>query len=225
MRIDYNIIIIETSKLTDEEKAEGPVLLFDGVNMDQWQGNTAAYQPINGYMYVTASYGATGNLSTLKEYDDFVLRFEFCFERDGVNNGIGIRTPMGVDAAYHGMEIQVLHHDSPIYKNLREYQVHGSVYGIIPAKRIKWGALGEWHTEEIRAKGDHITVIVDGEVILDGNIRTACKGHNVDPKGGNENPYTADHKNHPGLFNKKGYIALCGHGEGLMYRNIRVKEL
>ena len=103
--------------------------------------------------------------------------------------------------------------------------MHGSVYGIIPAKRIKWGALGEWHTEEIRAKGDQITVIVDGEVIVDGNIRKACKGHNVDPKGGNENPYTVDHKNHPGLFNKKGHIALCGHGEGLKYRNIRVKEL
>ena len=213
------------TELSEQEKKEGFVMLFDGVNMDAWTGNVDAYQPIDGNMYVTAAFGGTGNLYTKKEYADFVLRFEFCFDRLGVNNGIGIRTPMGVDAAYHGMEIQVLHHDAPYYANLNEYQVHGSVYGIIPAKRIKWGPLGEWHSEEIRVKGDRITVTVDGVVILDGNIRTACKGHNVDPKGGNENPYTADHKNHPGLFNKKGYIALCGHGEGLMYRNIRVKEL
>ena len=213
------------TELSDKEKKEGFVMLFDGVNMDAWTGNVDAYQPIDGAMYVTAAFGGTGNLYTKKEYSDFVLRFEFCFEREGVNNGIGIRTPMGVDAAYHGMEIQVLHHDAPIYANLNEYQVHGSVYGIIPAKRIKWGALGEWHNEEIRVKGDRITVTVDGVVILDGNIRTACKGHNVDPKGGNENPYTVDHRNHPGLFNKSGYIALCGHGEGLKYRNIRVKEL
>ncbi|MBQ5396888.1 MAG: DUF1080 domain-containing protein, partial [Alistipes sp.] len=183
------------------------------------------YQPVNGEMYVTASYGTTGNLYTKKEYADFVLRFEFCFDRDGVNNGVGIRTPMGVDAAYHGMELQVLHHDSPIYKNLKVHQVHGSVYGIIPAKRIKWGALGEWHTEEIRAKGDHITVIVDGEVILDGNIRKATKGHNVAPDGGDKNPYTVDGRNHPGLFNKKGHIGFLGHGEGIKYRNVRVKEL
>ena len=211
--------------LSEEERKEGFELLFDGQNMDAWTGNLEAYQPMNGYMYVTAAYGTTGNLYTKKEYADFVLRFEFCFDRDGVNNGIGIRTPMGVDAAYHGMEIQVLHHDSPIYKNLREYQVHGSVYGIIPAKRIKWGALGEWHQEEIRVKGDRITVIVDGQVIVDGNIRTATKGHNVAPDGSDKNPYTVDKLNHPGLFNKKGHIGLCGHGEGIKYRNIRVKEL
>ncbi|MBO5984223.1 MAG: DUF1080 domain-containing protein, partial [Rikenellaceae bacterium] len=211
--------------LSAEEQKEGFELLFDGQNMDAWTGNLEAYQPMNGYMYVTAAYGTTGNLYTKKEYADFVLRFEFCFDRDGVNNGIGIRTPMGVDAAYHGMEIQVLHHDSPIYKNLREYQVHGSVYGIIPAKRIKWGALGEWHQEEIRVKGDRITVTVDGQVIVDGNIRTATKGHNVAPDGSDKNPYTVDKLNHPGLFNKKGHIGLCGHGEGIKYRNIRVKEL
>jgi hypothetical protein len=213
------------TELTDEEKAEGFEMLFNGKDMSAWTGNMEAYQPVDGYMYVTASYGTTGNLYTKKEYADFVLRFEFCFDRDGVNNGVGIRTPMGVDAAYHGMELQVLHHDSPIYKNLKVHQVHGSVYGIIPAKRIKWGALGEWHTEEIRAKGDHITVIVDGEVILDGNIRKATKGHNVAPDGGDKNPYTVDGRNHPGLFNKKGHIGFLGHGEGIKYRNVRVKEL
>ena len=213
------------TELSAEEKAEGFELLFDGQNMDAWTGNLEAYQPVDGYMYVTASYGTTGNLYTKKEYADFVLRFEFCFDRDGVNNGVGIRTPMGVDAAYHGMELQVLHHDSPIYKNLKVHQVHGSVYGIIPAKRIKWGALGEWHTEEIRAKGDRITVIVDGEVILDGNIRKATKGHNVAPDGSDKNPYTVDGRNHPGLFNKKGHIGFLGHGEGIKYRHVRVKEL
>jgi hypothetical protein len=131
---------------------------------------------------------------------------------------------MGVDAAYHGMEIQVLHHDAPIYAGLREYQVHGSVYGIIPAKRIKWGPLGEWHTEEIRIKGDNIKITVDGEVILEGNIRKACQGHNVAPDGG-YNKYTVDHLNHPGLFNKKGHIGFLGHGQGIKYRHVRVKEL
>ena len=212
------------TELSAEEKAEGFELLFNGQDMSAWTGNVEAYQPVNGAMYVTAAYGSTGNLYTKKEYSDFVFRFEFCFDREGVNNGVGIRTPMGVDAAYHGMEIQVLHHDAPIYAGLREYQVHGSVYGIIPAKRIKWGPLGDWHTEEIRIKGDEIKVTVDGVVIVDGNIRKACKGHNVAPDGG-RNPYTVDHLNHPGLFNKKGHIGFLGHGQGIKYRHVRVKEL
>lgn len=212
------------SQLTPEEKKEGFVMLFDGTNMDNWQGNLDNYTLIDGTIYVDAAYGSGGNLYTKKKYSDFIYRFEFQFMVEGVNNGVGIRTPMEVDAAYEGMEIQILDHDAPIYRGLREYQQHGSVYGIIPAKRVKFPELGTWNTEEIRAVGDHITVTVNGEVILDGNIREACKGHNVSPDGG-ANEYTVDHQNHPGLFNKDGYISFCGHGTGIKFRNIRIKDL
>lgn len=219
---------VETSPkfvLSDEEAKEGFEILFDGEDMSQWTGNTIDYVPMNGVISVSAQYGNGGNLYTKKEYSDFIFRFEFCFMKEGVNNGVGIRTPMGVDAAYEGMEIQILDHDAPIYKNLREYQVHGSVYGIIPAKRIKSPKLGAWNTEEIVVKGDRIKVTVNGEVILDGNIRKACKGHNVSKDGSKTNPYTVDKKNHPGLFNKSGHIGFLGHGEGLKLRNVRIKDL
>ena len=214
------------SQLTDEERKQGFEMLFDGTNLDKWQGDLEGYTPVNGTIYVSANYGSTGNLYTKKEYRNFVYRFEFCFLREGVNNGVGVRTPMGVDAAYDGMcEVQILDHDAPMYAKLREYQVHGSVYGVIPAKRIVHKPLGEWSTEEIRVEGDRIKVTVNGEVIVDGNIRRACKGHNVAPDGGKKNPYTVDHKNHPGMFNKKGYISFCGHGEGLKIRNVRILDL
>lgn len=211
--------------LSAEEAAEGFQLLFDGRSMHNFTGNTVDYTPVDGNIYVSAKYGNGGNLYTKDKYSDFIFRFEFCFDVEGVNNGIGIRTKHDVDAAYDGMEIQILDHDAPMYSWLREYQQHGSVYGIIPAKRVKHKPLGQWSTEEIRAVGDHITVTVNGEVILDGNIREACQGHNVDPDGTNRNPYTVDHLNHPGLFNKDGYICFCGHGEGVRFRNIRVKDL
>ena len=219
---------VETSPkfvLSAAEAKEGFVVLFDGEDMSQWTGNTIDYVPMNGAINVSAKYGNGGNLYTKKEYSDFIFRFEFCFMKEGVNNGVGIRTPMGVDAAYEGMEIQILDHDAPIYKNLREYQVHGSVYGIIPAKRVVFPKLGTWNTEEIVVKGDNIKVTVNGEVILEGNIRKACKGNNVSKDGSKTNPYTVDKKNHPGLFNKSGHIGFLGHGEGLKLRNVRIKDL
>ena len=212
--------------LSDEEKKQGFELLFDGTNLDNFVGNKVGYVPINGCINVTANYGNESNLYTKKEYRDFIFRFEFCFLRPGVNNGVGIRTPMGVDAAYDGMcECQILDHDDPIYAGLREYQVHGSVYGVIPAKRIKHKPLGEWSEEEIRVQGNHITVTVNGEVIVDGDIKEACQGHNVAPDGSDNNPYTVDHKNHPGMFNKTGHIGFLGHGAGLKFRNVRVLDL
>ena len=90
---------------------------------------------------------------------------------------------------------------------------------------MKFGELGEWNTEEIRAVGDRITVTVNGRVILDGNIREACQGHNVSGDGSKVNPYTVDHRNHPGLFNKSGHIGLLGHGAGIQFRNLRVLDL
>ena len=216
----------EKFELSEEEKAAGYEVLFDGTDLSKWTGDKMGYTPVNGCISVTASYGNERNLYTVKEYTDFILRFEFCFERRGVNNGVGIRTPMGVDAAYYGMcEVQVLDHDAPIYADLRPYQVHGSVYGVVPAKRIVHKPLGEWSTEEIRVVGDRITVIVNGEVIVDADIRKACKGHNVAPDGGEYNPFTVDGRNHPGMFNKKGHIGFLGHGSGLKYRNVRVLDL
>ena len=217
---------VEPYVLSDEEKKQGFELLFDGTNLDNFVGNKVGYVPINGCINVTANYGNESNLYTKKEYRDFVFRFEFCFLRPGVNNGVGIRTPMGVDAAYYGMcECQILDHDDPIYAGLRDYQVHGSVYGVIPAKRIKHKPLGEWSEEEIRVQGNHITVTVNGEVIVDGDIKEACKGHNVAPDGSDNNPYTVDHKNHPGMFNKTGHIGFLGHGAGLKFRAVRVLDL
>ena len=212
-------------ELSAEEAAEGFEVLFDGRSLHKWTGNTTNYVLLNGTIDVTAQYGGSGNLYTKKEYSDFVLRFEFRFIREGVNNGIGIRTPMGVDAAFEGMEIQILDHDAPIYKDIKNYQQHGSVYGVIAAKRVKFPPLGDWNVEEIRAVGDRITVTVNGEVILDGNIREACQGHCVGDPGEKGNHYMIDHRNHPGLFNKSGHLGLLGHGAGIQFRNLRVLDL
>lgn len=212
--------------LTDEEKKQGFELLFDGTDLSKWEGDTLGYKAINGAIMVSADYGNSHNLYTKKQYGDFIFRFDFCFKTPGVNNGVGIRTPKNVDAAYDAMcEVQILDHDFPAYKNIAKYQVHGSVYGVIPAKRITHKPLGEWSTEEIKVIGDRITVTLNGEVILDGDVREACKGHNVAPDGGKKNPYTVDGKNHPGLFNKKGHISFCGHGAGIMLRNVRILNL
>ncbi|MDD4823569.1 MAG: DUF1080 domain-containing protein, partial [Bacteroidales bacterium] len=156
--------------------------------------------------------GGGGNLYTVDEYGNFNFRFEFMLT-PGANNGLGIRTPLDGDAAYVGMELQILDSESPIYADLQPYQYHGSVYGIIPAKRGFLKPVGEWNTQEVIANGNHITVILNGTVIVDGDIAKATKNG------------TPDHREHPGLFNKKGHIGFLGHGSLVKFRNIRVKPL
>ena len=206
---------VEPFQLSEQEKKEGFKILFDGTNMHEWTGNTVDYTIENGTISLDPTKSFGGNLYTKDEYADFAFRFEFQLT-PGANNGVGIRTPMEGDAAYVGMEVQILDCEHPIYKNITKLQHHGSVYGIIPAKDDHHDAfkpVGEWNEEEIYAKGDYIRVTVNGVVITEGNIREATKNG------------TPDKKQHPGLFNKKGHIGFLGHGSPLKFRNIRIKEL
>ena len=56
---------------------------------------------------------------TEKQYEDFILRFEFKLE-DGSNNGLAIRSPLKPDSlAYEGMEIQIIDDQSERYKKIQ----------------------------------------------------------------------------------------------------------
>lgn len=198
--------------LTQEEIDEGFVSLFNGMNLEGWQGNTTDYVPRNGELLVRPSRGGHGNLYTGKEYSDFIFRFEFQLT-PGANNGLGIRAPLSGDAAYSGIELQILDNTAPVYANLKEYQYHGSVYGVIPAKRGYLKPVGQWNEQEVVVKGTHIKITLNGTVILDGDTAGASKNG------------TKDGRDHPGLKNTKGYIGFLGHGSELKFRNIRIKEL
>lgn len=202
----------EPFQLSAQEQKEGYKVLFDGTNMHAWTGNTVDYVMEDGVISLHPSQHFGGNLYTKDEFGNFVFRFEFQLT-PAANNGLGIRTPMEGDAAYVGMELQILDNEDPVYKDLQPSQYHGSVYGVIAAKRGFLKPVGEWNYQEVVANGNHIKVILNGTVILDGDIKEASKNG------------TLDGKDHPGLFNKKGHIAFLGHGSPVKFRNIRIKEL
>jgi HEAT repeat protein len=198
--------------LTSGEKTQGFEALFNGRNLDNWIGDKKSYVVENEEIVIKPGEGSGGNLYTEKEFSDFVLRFEFQLT-PAANNGIGIRAPLKGDAAYVGMEIQVLDDSAPVYANLKPYQYHGSVYGVIPAKTGFQKPLGEWNYEEITAQGTKIKVVLNGTVIVDGDI------------AGPRDNGTADHNEHPGLKNSTGHIGFLGHGSELKFRNVRIKDL
>lgn len=205
-------VVSQPFKLSREEEKSGYKVLFDGNQLDEWTGNKTDYVVEDGNIVIYPQRGGHGNLYTKNEYKDFSFRFEFMLT-PGANNGLGVRAPLDGDAAYEGMELQILDNEAEIYKNLQPYQYHGSVYGVIPSKRGFLKPVGEWNYEEAIVKGSHVTVILNGTVIVDGDFAAARD------KG------TADHKEHPGLKRDKGHIGFLGHGSIVRFRNIRVKAL
>ena len=198
--------------VTPEEKLEGYVSLFNGKDLEGWQGNKTDYVADEGTIAIYPRGGSHGNLFSNKEYTNFSFRFDFLLT-EGANNGIGIHAPLSGDAAYAGKEVQVLDNTASIYANIHDYQFHGSLYGIMPAKKGFLKPVGEWNTEEIRVQGNRITVTLNGTVILEGDYVEASKNG------------TLDQKDHPGIAKKTGYIGFLGHGTVVKFRNIRIKEL
>jgi hypothetical protein len=184
--------------------------LFNGDDLAGWIGDTKGYAVEDGALVCPQNGG--GNLYTEGEFSDFSFCFDFKLSSGG-NNGVGIRTPTKGDAAYVGMEIQILDDSADRYKSIQPWQAHGSIYGVVPAKRGFLKSVGEWNHEEIIARGRQITVILNGTVIVDADIDKASQ------------PKTVDGKPHPGLANPAGHIGFLGHGARIEFRNMRIKEL
>ncbi|NJN70290.1 MAG: DUF1080 domain-containing protein, partial [Nitrospira sp.] len=157
--------------------------------------------------------GGGGNLYTEKDYADFVFRFEFKLE-PGSNNGVGIRAPIEGDAAYVGMEIQILEEEaarSGKWGKLRPEQFHGSIYDCVAAKTGALKPAGQWNEQEISALGRRVKIVVNGQTILDADLNSVTDVKLL--------------QKHPGLLREKGRIGFLGHNDYLEFRNIRIKDL
>ena len=186
--------------------------LFDGISLNGWVGNKSSYLVKDGMIVIEPKGGGGGNLYTEKEYGNFVLQFEFQLT-PGANNGLGIHAPLEGDAAYVGKEFQILDNEAEKYAGLQAYQYHGSLYGVMPAKRGFLRPTGEWNQQEVRINHPYVTVILNGEVILEGNYLEVSQSG------------TLDKKEHPGLARSRGHIGFLGHGDLVRFRNILIKEL
>lgn len=190
--------------------------LFNGKDLTGWtliKGRGKGYIVENGVLVCPEDGG--GNLFTEKEYADFVLRLEWRLW-DGGNNGVGIRAPLEGDAAYVGMEIQVLDEASEKYMKkaekvtaLKPTQMTGSVYDVFAAKSGHVKRDGVWNTYEIAAKGRKIKVTLNDVVVTEVDLDSVKD--------------EAVLKKHPGLANKSGHIGFLGHGTRVEFRNIRIK--
>ncbi len=204
-------LLASVTSLAVARSSGGFTPLFDGKTLNGWTLESKAgpgYVVKDGLLVCPADGG--GNLLTDKEYSDFILRLDYRTEKGG-NNGVGIRAPLAGDAAYQGMEIQVLDDDDPQYAHLEPGQYTGSVYKVLPAKRGANHPAGQWNHMEITAQGRHIKVTLNGKTLVNGSLNAVR-----DPA------VLADH---PGILRDTGHLGLLGHNSLVEFKNIAVKDL
>ena len=185
--------------------------LFNGKDFTGW----GAPDKTERFGYVVEEGGVIAStpkcrfLITAKEYENYVFAFEFKLT-PGANNGLGIHYPGKGDAAYAGMEIQMLDGTHKKYAGkLKDYQYHGGLYTLKAAKQNHQKPVGEWNKQIVTVNGPKIKVELNGVVILEANLDEINKTH---PK-------------HNGAKRRKGHLAFCGHGDIVRMRNLKIKVL
>ncbi|MFH9431890.1 OmpL47-type beta-barrel domain-containing protein [Streptomyces sp. NPDC017615] len=219
------------SKIGKPGQTEGYRDLFDGTeaSLSKWEQVGGGQFSLTGDGAITSSTTVQG-MGMLwfpeRRYGDFSLKLRFRDDAPGTGNangGVFIRFPNVHDhpeesrpewvAINYGHEIQIL--DSPtgdMYKT-------GSVYGF---DRVGLGGAGvtpkgTWNDYEIRAEGQHFTILRNGVVI-----------NEFDNVGGQV--FTPPRAGDPGTDGRRyatGYIGLQVHSttDVISYRDIRIKEL
>ncbi len=220
--------MVENNVLSADEKAQGWILLFDGVSKKGWHSfnnktDASSWKVADGILYLdtTRKDGKRvggGDIITDETFENYHLSLEWKISRNG-NSGMIFN--VAEDQKYEwsfntGPEMQVLdnagHPDAKIHKHRA-----GDLYDLIPCSTETVKPWGEWNKAEIRVDHGKLDFFLNGTnvvstVMWDDNWRKMLANSKF--------------KDMPDFGTiKKGHFAIQDHGDPVWYRNIRIRKL
>jgi len=171
-----------------------PEPLFNGKDLAGWEpiGNPAAsHWKVEDGLLLNTAHGA--NLKSTRKFEDFKVHYEVNCPDDG-NSGFYLRGRYEVQIEYE-----------PLTSNPPERRI-GSIYGRIAPQPELPRAPGQWETFDVTLVGRMVTVVHNGDTVIDHKEIEGITGGALDANEGE-----------PGPFYIQG-----DHTGGLKFRNIAV---
>jgi hypothetical protein len=151
-----------------------------------------------------------------KEYGDFVLEFDWKLGERG-NSGCGIRFPAKGDPAFDGLEIQMA---DERYNDGRDGpdKLTASLYkAVAPTKQVFKPT--EWNHYVITARGPHIKVELNGQLVQDVNLDDHTQV--LERNDGNKCPPLKDRPRRGHI----GFQELSRGGAHVLIKNVKITEM
>jgi hypothetical protein len=219
------------NKLSNKEKKEGWVLLFNGKDFSGWRQFNGTGMPANWVVEDKAmkvftgqgkdpGSGAEGDiLYGEKKYKNFELSIDWKASKMA-NSGIffNVREVAGQPIYYAAPEIQILDNIEAT-DNKVDSHLAGSLYDMIAADPATVHPAGEWNTIVIRVEDGKVTHIQNGVTVVEYELWTPAWDELV---------ANSKFKDFPGFTEgiaREGYIGLQDHGYPVWFRNIKLREL
>jgi len=221
----------DVNKLTEKEKKEGWVLLFNGSDFSGWRQCNGTEMPANWIIDDQAmkvftgegkkpGQGANGDiLHGEKKYKNFELSIDWKASKMA-NSGIffNVREVPGKPIYYAAPEIQVLDNVDATDNKIPSH-LAGSLYDMIAADPKTVHPAGEWNTIVVRIEDGNVSHTQNGVMVLEYTLWTPEWDDLV---------ANSKFKNFPGFTEgiaKEGFIGLQDHGYPVWFRNIKIREL
>jgi hypothetical protein len=206
------------NELTDKERADGWVLLFDGKTLDGWMtsSGTPSKTPVEDGCINPHKCG--GYMMVHKEkWGDFILSCDFKISK-GCNSGIFVRTYSlqprpGKDVGFNGMEVAIDDTRGAGYHDT------GALYDLVKPTREKRKPTGEWNHIVITSNKNVIEVELNGEKVTRMDVDEWTRPN--ERPDGTRHKFDIAYKDHP----RSGYIGLQDHGAPCWFKNIKIKPL
>lgn len=218
----------EQTRLTEQEKAAGWKLLFDGETTSGWRGYKQDEMPpgwnvIDGAL-VRVSGGAGGkgagggdDIVTVEQFDDFELKLEWKIVDRAGNSGLILRASEDAVTSWHtGPEMQIL--DNAAYPGRDVKQLAGACYDLYAPSKDVAKPRGEWNAVRVMADGPHIEHWLNGVKLLEYELGSDDWNARVAGSKFRDMP----HFKNPPL---RGHICLQDHTARIEYRNIKIRPL
>jgi hypothetical protein len=206
------------NELTEAERRDGWLLLFDGKTLNGWTTSTRepGRTPVEGGAINPHRCGGYMMIHE-KQWSDFILALDFKISR-GCNSGVFVRTfPLtprsGKDVGFNGLEIAIDDTTGAGYHDT------GALYDLVKPSRNAMKPVGEWNHMEITCHGPLLRVAVNGDKVTEADLSRFTQP-NLRPDG-SEHKFDIAYKDHP----RRGYIGLQDHGSPCWFKNIKLRPL
>jgi hypothetical protein len=215
--------------LSQTEKADGWILLWDGKTTNGWRAIYESEFPATGWIIENGELICLGEelpdslrggaIITSDKYGSFELSLEFKIQ-EGANNGIKYFIDESLKASPGhglGLEYQILDDDNYPYEEPGLARTCASLYDLVHSQNKISKPIGEWNLAGIIVKGNHIEHWLNGSKVLEIEKGSehyrelVAKSKYKDIEGWGEFP--------------EGHILLQDEGPRTAFRNIKIKPL
>jgi hypothetical protein len=216
---------VQHNVLTEEEKAEGWELLFDGRTTTGWRGFRKDDLTIDegwfahqGALVASGIGGDTGgDIVTRRQFENFILETEWMISEGGNSGIFYLVAENDYPTVYAtGPEYQILD-DLGYPEQLEDWHYTGANYGMHAPENAPVKPAGEWNTTRIVVDKGHVEHWLNGEKVVEYQLWT---------DEWDELVASGKWSDYPGYGRyRTGHIALQDHGNRVWFRNIKIREL